>query len=71
MATSKKSAPTYQALNEELEIILNELQREDTDVDTALKQYERGLELVQQLEGHLKSAENTVLELKAKFSTEA
>jgi exodeoxyribonuclease VII small subunit len=72
MANSKKSAsdlPNYQVLNDELETILADLQRDDTDVDTAMKQYERGLELIQQLERHLKNAENTVVELKAKFSS--
>lgn len=69
MPNSKKSAtPTYQALNEELDTILADLQRDDTDIDSALKQYERGLELIRQLEEHLKNAENTVVELKAKFN---
>ncbi len=69
MADSKKSTtPTYKALNEELDTILTDLQREDTDIDSALKQYERGLELIRQLEEHLKNAENTVVELKAKFN---
>ena len=44
-----------------------ELQREDLDVDAALKYYERGLELVRQLEQYLKTAENRVVQLKAKF----
>ncbi len=74
MTSPKKvvSTPlTYQALNDELESVLADLQRDDTDVDTALKQYERGLELVQQLEQHLKNAQNTIVELKAKFSLES
>jgi exodeoxyribonuclease VII small subunit len=48
---------------------MQELQREDLDVDTALKHYERGLELVQALETYLKTAENKVRELKAVFKT--
>ncbi len=71
MANSKKSSPTYEELNQELDDILADLQRDDIDVDSALKQYERGLELVQQLEQHLKNAENTIIELKAKFNAEA
>lgn len=72
MANSKKSSEsTYQELNEELDTILADLQRDDTDVDTAVQQYERGLELVKQLESHLKNAENKITELKAKFSSTA
>jgi exodeoxyribonuclease VII small subunit len=44
------------------------LQAEDLDVDEALSLYERGLELVGQLDSYLKTAENTVQELKARFN---
>jgi exodeoxyribonuclease VII small subunit len=57
----------YQSLQNELESILNDLQRDDIDVDQAMKQYERGLQIVKQLEDYLQSAENTVEELRAKF----
>jgi len=59
---------SYQEMANELNDILLELQAEDLDIDTAVKQYERGLELVRELEAYLKSAENTVSKLKAKFS---
>ncbi len=59
----KPKQPNYEKLQEELETILSELQREDLDVDQALKHYERGLELVRQLEDYLKNAENKVREL--------
>lgn len=64
-----KNEVTYQMLNAELESVVAELQREDIDVDVALKLYERGLELVGELEKYLKSAENKVQELQAKFSS--
>jgi exodeoxyribonuclease VII small subunit len=65
-----KSKPTidYQALQAELDSVMAELQREDLDVDTALKHYQRGLELVEQLQKYLETAENKVTELKAKFN---
>jgi exodeoxyribonuclease VII small subunit len=63
--------PTYQSLKAELDAILAQLQREDLDVDTALQAYKRGLELVSQLETHLKNAENRVVELKAKSDSKA
>jgi len=54
----------YQALKSELDNIMLELQRENLDVDQALKYYERGLELVKDLEAYLKTAENRVQEVK-------
>jgi exodeoxyribonuclease VII small subunit len=61
----------YQELQEELDSILADLQRDDIDVDAAMKQYERGLTIVQKLETHLKTAENTITELHAKFNKDA
>lgn len=65
---TKRSELDYQKLQQELETILDNLQRDDIDVDHAMQQYARGLEIVKQLETYLKTAENTVTELKAKFS---
>jgi len=62
-----KKTIDYQALQTELDEILSALQRETTDVDAALKQYARGLEIIKQLEDYLQTAENTVRELKASF----
>jgi exodeoxyribonuclease VII small subunit len=66
MAKANTSA-SYESLRQELDDILDELQREDLTVDKALAGYKRGLELVRQLETYLKTAENNVSELKAKF----
>lgn len=66
MPKAKKTVD-YQRLSQELETIMNELQRDDIDVDAALKNYQRGLEIVQQLEEQLTTAENTVKEIKSKF----
>ena len=66
MAQAKKV--NYQKLNTELEQIMFELQREDLDIDLALKRYERGLVVIKELETYLETAENTVKELKTKFS---
>jgi len=67
--TQSKDLPDYQSLSAELDAVMLELQREDLDVDTALKHYQRGLELVQQLEKYLATAENKVRQLKAQFKT--
>ena len=56
---------SYEELRSELDAILAELQREDLDVDMAVKHYERGLELVRSLEATLTTAENKIKELKA------
>lgn len=64
---AKPAKPTYETLKTELDSIMLELQRENLDVDSALKHYQRGLELIQQLEDYLQTAENQVKELKAKF----
>jgi exodeoxyribonuclease VII small subunit len=63
-----KTKPDYQSLKTELDDVMAKLQRDDLDVDEALKLYERGLELAKQLEDYLKTAENTVRELKGRFS---
>ena len=67
MSKVKTSKVNYQALRDELESVMAQLQAEELDVDQALSLYQRGLELVQQLDSYLKTAENTVRELKAKF----
>ncbi len=71
MTKAKQTKPSYEQLKAELDAILAQLQRDDLDVDVALRSYKRGLELVQQLEKHLKNAENQVVELKAKFDNKA
>lgn len=68
MATKKSAGKPYRELEAELQEILTWFESEAFDVDEALNKYERGLELVSELETHLKTAENTVSELKAKFS---
>ena len=68
MAKSKQ--PTFEELKSQLDEIMSSLQQDDLDVDKALEYYQKGLELVQALETHLKTAENKVAELKAKFKTD-
>lgn len=65
MTTTKN----YAQLQQELDKILVELQSNDLGIDDAVIQYEKGMELVAQLESHLKQAENTILKVKQKFDT--
>lgn len=59
----------YQKLSNELQEILERLDTSDVDVDTAIKQYERGMEIVGELENYLKTAENKVKKVKAQWDT--
>lgn len=68
---AKSTQPNYEKLQSELEAILSDLQHDDLDIDQALKHYERGLELVRQLEDYLDNAENKVRELKAAATKKA
>ena len=64
---TNKSETTYAELKSELDGVLNALQQDDISVDDAMKCYERGMELVKQLETTLKDAENKITKLKHKF----
>lgn len=61
----------YKALNAELEEILAQLQASDTDVDEAVKLYERGMAITKELEAYLKTAENKVHKVKADWEAGA
>lgn len=67
----QKDAIDYETLKTELDEVLESLQRDDLGVDKALEYYQRGLELTQQLETYLKTTENKINELKAKFDSGA
>lgn len=61
MATKKTD---YQSLNAELNEVLEVLQSSDLDIDKAVASYERGMQLIEQLELQLKSAENKITKIK-------
>ena len=67
----QKSPKTYQAMSSELYSILFELQQEDLYIEAAVGKYERGLELIAELEKYLKAAENRVVKLKSKSQDKA
>ncbi|GAC1498952.1 MAG: hypothetical protein NVS1B10_01160 [Candidatus Saccharimonadales bacterium] len=69
--TKQPAKPDYESLKNELDNLMSELMREDLSLDDALKSYERGLVLIELLESHIKTAENTVVKLKAKFNDKA
>jgi exodeoxyribonuclease VII small subunit len=61
MATKTKD---YQVLSLELDEVLAKLQQPNVQIDEAVKLYEQGLLLINQLENHLEKAENTIERLK-------
>ncbi len=65
-----KAKPTYEELKTELDALVSDLQHSDIDVDQTLQKYQRGLQLVKQLQSKLKDAENTITKLQAKFTDE-
>jgi exodeoxyribonuclease VII small subunit len=71
MTAAKTTSRTYAELNAELQAVIAWFEADSFDVDQAVKQYGRGLELVRQLEQQLGAAANSVQELKAKFNAAA
>lgn len=71
MTVAKPAPKNYAELQAELQAIITWFESDSFDVDQAVQKYQRGLELVRDLEQYLGSAENTVRELKAKFNDQA
>lgn len=57
----------YRELMSELAGIVDKMQDDAIDIDQALEQYERGLEIISRLDERLRTAENRIVELKARF----
>lgn len=55
-----KDVPDYKTMMAELTQLLADMQSDDVDVDEALAKYERGQQLVHELEDYLEKAENTI-----------
>ncbi len=53
----------YRQLNKELEIILDKLQSSDLDVDQIINEYQKGIDIVDQLEKYLKTAQNKITKI--------
>ncbi len=65
MATKKTDS--YLELSQELDEIVLQLQAENIDIEQAVKNYERGMAIISELEKQLKSAENKVKKIKLQF----
>jgi exodeoxyribonuclease VII small subunit len=65
--TNKLENPSYQDLKADLDAVMMRLQSDELDVDEALQLYQKGQELIKELEGYLKQAENTINKIKTNF----
>ncbi len=61
---SEKASIDYSGLSLELGDLLAKLQQPGIQVDEAIKMYEKGIQLIEQLETHLEKAENRIEQLK-------
>ncbi|MFH0853254.1 MAG: exodeoxyribonuclease VII small subunit [bacterium] len=66
---SKKSGQSFHQAFTELQKITEQFERDDLDLELAMKQYEKGLDLSKQLKARLKQMSNTVEEMKKKQQT--
>ncbi len=63
----KPQTINYQKLNAELDKLLDKLQSGELDIDDAIKHYERGMAILEQLQKYLATAENKVTKVKKQF----
>lgn len=68
MSKSKQPLP-YAELRDELDGLLLELQDSSLDIDEAIKKHDRAMQIIDQLEAHLKTAENTIKRSQKKADT--
>jgi exodeoxyribonuclease VII small subunit len=61
----KSNEPSYNEKYKQLEEVIESLQSTDTDLDSAVAKYEKGMSLIADLEKYLKEAENKITKIKA------
>ena len=62
-----KSDKSFRQMQSELDEILAGMQSSDADIDDSIKNYEKGLALIEKMEAYLAEAENQIKQIKAKF----
>lgn len=67
----KTEQKSYQELSAELDEVLATLQNAEVQVDEAVKLYERGLQLVAELEKRITQTENTIKKLQVQAESAA
>lgn len=61
----------YRAMAAELDAIIETLQTNDLDIDEAVEAYSHGMQIVEELEKYLKSAENKVTKIKQSWENKS
>jgi exodeoxyribonuclease VII small subunit len=64
MATKLK---TYQQMSDELTQLIEWFESDQVNLDEAVHKYEQALELIKQMEASLRTAENKIKKITAKF----
>ncbi len=69
--SSKKTVPkTYQQMSDELNALIEWFESDSVNLDEAVAKYEQAMELLRQMENHLKTTENKVKKIALKFDSE-
>ncbi|MCL2689816.1 MAG: exodeoxyribonuclease VII small subunit [Chitinispirillia bacterium] len=62
-ASKKKSSPAFEESLDKLELIIEQLERDDLTLDSALLHFEDGIRLMRACDSHLKHAKGKLREL--------
>ena len=62
-----KPAKTYQQLSDEFAMLAAWFEGDQVNLDEAVYKYEQAMELLAQMENHLKTAQNKIKKISAKF----
>ncbi|HUD06557.1 MAG TPA: exodeoxyribonuclease VII small subunit [Candidatus Saccharimonadales bacterium] len=65
----KNDKVNFTQLSQELELIISKLSSGDTDIDSAVSEYEKGIAIVSKLEAYLKDTKNKISKVKAPQKT--
>lgn len=65
----KKSQKSYAQLSQELAEILEWFESQDLDLDKAVAKYEQAIKLLSEMETYLKTVENKVKKISARFES--
>jgi exodeoxyribonuclease VII small subunit len=67
MAQTKKTTRNYQAMAAELAGYIEWFESDAVNLDEAIKKYEQAMELLEEMEKYLKSAQNKISKIRVKF----
>ena len=63
-----KPSRSYKEIRDELNVLIDKLQDDNTDIDSVIELYQKGQSLVKELESYIKNAENKIKQIKPKKS---